>query len=287
MDPDLFRIALPAILAAWVAEIPDQFLFLGVDRDHRLLFRQSRGHLGVDVAKLRIPVGMAIALRGLAVALQAVARIVEQSGDQGAAHRVALRLERWRQSTHTLAGPPQRQSRVTARRRLDQRFEIPQQGGILGDRGFASRSRPPNALRGLLPRQFLQPPPDRARCNPGRHRDHGNPSITRGERLGRRYQTTAPFVKKRRHRQKPLSNGLDIDHNHHIWYQKTVVNSIFILSEVDPIISARALSDDPTRWSARDVRAHFLERTARCGVGTAEKLVTSLRAFLRYLSVPS
>src|ERR1700694_3426162 len=103
MDPDLLRIALRAILAAWVAEIPDQFLFLGVDRDHRLLFRQSRGHLGVDVAKLRIPVGMAIALRGLAVALQAVARIVEQSGDQGAAHRVALRLERWRQSTHTLA----------------------------------------------------------------------------------------------------------------------------------------------------------------------------------------
>src|ERR1700694_2453910 len=89
MDPDLLRIALRAILAAWVAEIPDQFLFLGVDRDHRLLFRQSRGHLGVDVAKLRIPVGMAIALRGLAVALQAVARIVEQSGDQGAAHRVA------------------------------------------------------------------------------------------------------------------------------------------------------------------------------------------------------
>src|SRR6266446_3964846 len=38
-----------------------------------------------------------------------------------------------------------------------------------------------------------------------------------------------------------------------------------------------ALGDDPTRWSARDVRAHFLERTARCGVGTAEKLVTSLR----------
>src|ERR1700680_1230545 len=202
MDPDLLRIALRAILAAWVAEIPDQFLFLGVDRDHRLLFRQSRGHLGVDVAKLRIPVGMAIALRGLAVALQAVARIVEQSGDQGAAHRVALRLERWRQSTHTLAGPPQRRSRVTARRRLDQRFEIPQQGGILGDRGFASRSRPPNALRGLLPRQFLQPPPDRARCNPGRHRDRRNPSITRGERLGRRDQTTAPFVKKRRHRQK-------------------------------------------------------------------------------------
>ena len=45
------------------------------------------------------------------------------------------------------------------------------------------------------------------------------------------------------------------------------------------------LGDDPTRWNAKGVRAHFLERAARCGVGTAEKLVTSLRAFLRYLSV--
>src|SRR5438034_11403844 len=60
--------------------------------------------------------------------------------------------------------------------------------------------------------------------------------------LRRRDQTTAPFIKKRRHRQKPLSNGLDIDHNHHIWYEKTVVNSIFTLSEVDSIISGRALS---------------------------------------------
>src|SRR5262249_42647432 len=109
------------------------------------------------------------------------------------------------------------------------------------DRGLASCSRPPNALRGLLPRQFLQPPPDRARCHPGRHRNRRNPSITRGERLGRRDQTTAPFVKKGRHRHKPLSNGLDIDHSHHIWYEKTVVNSIFTLSKVDSIISGRTL----------------------------------------------
>src|ERR1700756_3970750 len=138
MDPDLFRIALRAILAAWVAEIPDQFLFLGVDRDHRLLFCKSRGHLGVDVAKLSIPVGVAIALLGLAVALQAVARMVEQFADQGAAHLVALRSERLRQSAHTLAGPPQCRFRITTRCWFDQRFEIPQQGGILRE----SRLRP-------------------------------------------------------------------------------------------------------------------------------------------------
>ena len=80
MHPDLFRMALRAILAAIVTEVPDQFLLLGVDRDHRLLFGQSRGHLGVDVGELHIPVGVAVALLGLAVALQAVTRRVEQFG---------------------------------------------------------------------------------------------------------------------------------------------------------------------------------------------------------------
>jgi hypothetical protein len=40
-----------------------------------------------------------------------------------------------------------------------------------------------------------------------------------------------------------------------------------------------ALGDDPTRWNANGVRAHFVERTARCSVGTAESW---LRAFERF-----
>jgi hypothetical protein len=81
VDPDLFRVALGTIFAPVVAEIPDQLLFLGVDGDHRLLVRQSGGHLGVDVAELRIPVGVAVALRGFAVALQTVTRLIEQVAD--------------------------------------------------------------------------------------------------------------------------------------------------------------------------------------------------------------
>lgn len=46
-----------------------------------------------------------------------------------------------------------------------------------------------------------------------------------------------------------------------------------------------ALGDDPRRWDAKAVRTYFLDRATRCGVGTAEKLTTSLRVFLRYLSV--
>jgi integrase len=45
-----------------------------------------------------------------------------------------------------------------------------------------------------------------------------------------------------------------------------------------------ALGDDLGRWDAKGVRDHFLERASKCGSGTAEKLTTGLRAFLRYLS---
>jgi hypothetical protein len=44
------------------------------------------------------------------------------------------------------------------------------------------------------------------------------PPITRGERLGRRHQTTAPFIEKRGYRRKSLSDGFDIDHHYNIWY---------------------------------------------------------------------
>src|SRR3984893_12219327 len=242
MDTDFFGIALRAILAAWVAEIADEFLFLGVDRDHRLLFGQRRGHLGVDVAELRIPVGVAVALRGLAVALQTVTRLIEQVGDQGAADLVTLRLQRLRQAAHALAGPPQRRLRITAGRRLDQRLEIWEQRRVLANRRLAPRSRPPNPLGGLVLRQFLQASSDRARRYPGRHRHRRDPPITHRERLGRRDQATAPFIEKGGHRRKPLSDGFDIDHHHNIWYGQTAVNPYLTLSKLDSIICGRALS---------------------------------------------
>src|SRR3984893_645071 len=241
MDPDLFRVALRAIFAPVVAEIPDQFLFLGVDGDHRLLFSQSGGYLAVDIAELRIPVGVAVALRGLAVALQTVTCLIEQVADQGAADFVTLRLQRLRQTAHALAGPPQRRFRIPAGRRLDQGFEIGEQRRVLGNRRLAPRARPPNPFRRLILRQFLQAPPDRARRNPSRHRDRRDPTITRGECLRRRAQTTAPFIEQRAHRRHTLSDRFDIDHHHNIWYSNLVVNPYITLSKVDSIIYGRAL----------------------------------------------
>src|SRR6516165_552342 len=251
MDPDLLRVALGAVFAPVVAEIADQFLFLGVDGNHRLLFGQRRGHLGVDVAELRVPIGVAVALGGLAVALQTVTRLIEQVGDQSATDLVTLRLQRLRQPAHALAGPPQRRLGITACRRLDQRLEIREQRRILGDRSLAPSSRSPNSLAGLVLRQFLQAPPDRARRNPGRRRHRRDPPITRRERLGRCNQTTAPFIEKRGHCRKPLSDGFDIDHHYNIWYSNLVVNPYLTLSQVDSIIFGRALRTHERLHSAR------------------------------------
>ncbi len=46
-----------------------------------------------------------------------------------------------------------------------------------------------------------------------------------------------------------------------------------------------ALGTDPTGWNATAVRRYFLERTGRGGKSSVEKLITSLRVFLRYLAV--
>ncbi len=44
-----------------------------------------------------------------------------------------------------------------------------------------------------------------------------------------------------------------------------------------------ALGDEPSRWDAQQVRAFFLARADRGGAATAQKRVTAVRVFLRYL----
>jgi len=71
MDPDLF--GLPWADIAPLLRNPDQFLFLGVDGDHRCCSAKAVVNLGVDVAELRIPVGVTVSPSvGLTVALQTV-----------------------------------------------------------------------------------------------------------------------------------------------------------------------------------------------------------------------
>jgi site-specific recombinase XerD len=46
----------------------------------------------------------------------------------------------------------------------------------------------------------------------------------------------------------------------------------------------QALGEDVGQWTAQAVRNFILERSRRCGAPTTQKLITSLRAFLRYLN---
>jgi site-specific recombinase XerD len=70
------------------------------------------------------------------------------------------------------------------------------------------------------------------------------------------------------------------------WLRKHrgAADSTVRLYSKDAADSLTALGNDLGRWNARDVRDYFLERASKCGAGTAEKLITGLRAFLRYLS---
>jgi site-specific recombinase XerD len=47
----------------------------------------------------------------------------------------------------------------------------------------------------------------------------------------------------------------------------------------------QALGDDASRWDATGVRKYFMERSDQVRSGSFEKLITSSRAFLRYLAI--
>jgi len=46
----------------------------------------------------------------------------------------------------------------------------------------------------------------------------------------------------------------------------------------------RTLGEDVSQWNAQTLRDFLLERARQCGTSTTQKLITSLRAFLRFLS---
>ena len=45
-----------------------------------------------------------------------------------------------------------------------------------------------------------------------------------------------------------------------------------------------ALGEDTHQWDAHQLRKFVFKRTSKCGMETAQKLITAMRAFLRYLS---
>jgi hypothetical protein len=108
----------------------DQFLLLGIDRDNRLARFERSPNTGIDLDKLRITIRMVAPFKRLGVGLQAVALRFEQLSHGNVTDLMPLASQFVGQFPQTLAGPAQRRLRVTACHRINQQFEVGQQGGI-------------------------------------------------------------------------------------------------------------------------------------------------------------
>jgi hypothetical protein len=112
----------------------------------------------------------------------------------------------------------------------------------------------PNPLRGLVLRQFLQTPPDRARRNSGRHRDRRDPPITRGERLCRVCLNQHHWLANRM-----CEQGLDFQQCSNAFLQCATPKR---LQELADTLTAEDLSSCGQKWLTRLTR-FFTERERR------------------------
>ena len=119
-------------LPAAVVVVSQQFLLLGVHGDDGRPLGQSPLDLRVDMAELRVAVGMVLAFFRLAVALQAVALLLQQLRDFHVTDRVLLPGQLRGQGPRALANPTQRGFRIAARFRIDQAIQCGRQTGIVG-----------------------------------------------------------------------------------------------------------------------------------------------------------
>src|SRR5919199_2866398 len=148
MHPHLFGLAFGLPLAPPILEVADELLLLGIDRDDRVTLGQEGGTGGSNVGELRISVGMVTAFAGLAIGLQAIASRLQELSDQLMTGAMTPLAQGGRQLAHALASPAQGAFRVTASGRLDQGFQVGQQGGVNGAGLLAAAAGPADAGRG-------------------------------------------------------------------------------------------------------------------------------------------
>ena len=93
MRIDFAWLSLPFVRAARIFLVPQRFFLFRVQRESRLAATLLSQHSGVDMLKLRITIGMLLALQSLDVAAQRVTHAVEQAADRGMADAVASSYE--------------------------------------------------------------------------------------------------------------------------------------------------------------------------------------------------
>jgi len=104
---------------------------IDIHRDDRLSSLLKGLGLRVNVGELRVPVRMGRPLFRLAVRLETVAQLMQQSGYRPRPHSMPLAPEFPRQLRRALARPAERRLGISPRQRCDQGFQIVQQGAIL------------------------------------------------------------------------------------------------------------------------------------------------------------
>src|SRR5271157_3255208 len=209
MHPHLLGVALGAQFPPTVLEVPDQFSFLGVHRNHRLLGRQIALHLAVEVLELGVAIRMAGSFLGLAIGLQTVPDLMQQLGHHAVTGAVPLPPQFLSQLAYALTSPAQRRFRVASGGRLHQPLQIAAQARILRHRLLAPTTRTPHPARRVDGRllQFGRTAPDdlprKARGSSYR-RDASSPN---GQTLRRRDQAPRSFIQSDSQSCEPLLNS--------------------------------------------------------------------------------
>jgi hypothetical protein len=200
MDLHLLRIAFATPLPARVPVFSHQFLLLGVHRDRRLRLALACPHPPIDILELGVAVGMSRALLGLAVALQAIARPLEQGGYGALGDRVVFAGQLLRQVGRALAGPQQRRFGMAAGGRFEQRFQGLLKMRIDLNQGLASATRPADTsghrFFGVGPSvlQFPRSGEHSVPCQSRRLRHGGDAAPTQFQGLGGGPLPTRPLV---------------------------------------------------------------------------------------------
>ena len=207
--------ALRPPFASGVLEVADQFLLLGIDRYRRLTRRKRFFHPIVDVAELRIAIGMVRSFTGLAVGLQ--------SGNRACAgvRRPACGRSVWPMSrrlwlslrrllhVHSSGdcGSP-RVSGSTSERRSSSKLASVSLAGLQPPPGRRTRS-----ASGLLAHtQFGQSTSDRAARDPGGAHHRNDPAMPGRRRLGGRKTPPTALVEYRGKRLEALAYGRFVNH---------------------------------------------------------------------------
>ena len=205
MHFDRFRLPLGSPLPSAVTIGTNQLLLLGVDRHHRLPLPLKGLDPPADVAELRVPVRMLSPFQGLAIPLQAVAHLMQQSIHRALADPVPFASQSFSESRRAAARPAQRPRRVAPRDRIELTLQRRRQSWIafgqpLAPTPWTTQASPRRFNRKRLASlQFLQPGSHRDARHPRRLRHLPDPTPSDGARFRRRPEAARPFVQPRTH----------------------------------------------------------------------------------------